>query len=86
MIRKESIKGIIREFHTGKLPRPIKRDISLPDGSNKIISIVGARRAGKTYLLFQKINELLEKGYSIEKILYINFEDERFDLKKDELD
>ena len=41
MIRKESIKGIIREFHTGKLPRPIKRDISLPDGSNKIISIVG---------------------------------------------
>ena len=86
MIRKESIKGIIREFHTGKLPRPIKRDISLPDGSNKIISIVGARRAGKTYLLFQKINELLERGYRIEKILYINFEDERFDLKKDELD
>ena len=86
MIRKEIIKSIIREFHTGKIPNSIKRDISLPDESNKIISIVGARRAGKTYILFQKINGLLEKGYSVEKILYINFEDERLELKKDELD
>jgi predicted AAA+ superfamily ATPase len=86
MIRKETIKSIIREFHTNKLPHPIKRDILLPAESNKIISLVGARRAGKTYLLFQKINELLEKGHTVEKILYINFEDERLELNKDELD
>ena len=47
MIKKEIIKSIIREFHTKKIPYTIKRDILLPDKSNKIISIY--RRMGKIY-------------------------------------
>lgn len=86
MTRNEALKSIIREFHTRKLPNLIERDILLPEESNKIISVVGPRRAGKTYLLFQKIREFLKKGIPIEKILYINFEDERLELHKEELD
>ena len=38
---------------------------------------VGLRRAGKTYLMYQRIRELLNEGTSVREILYINFEDER---------
>lgn len=46
----------------------------------KIIVITGFRRVGKTYLIFQLINELLKEG-SREEIAYFNFEDERIPLK-----
>jgi uncharacterized protein len=38
---------------------------------------IGARRAGKTYLLYQKIRELIAQGVSIDQILFVNFEDDR---------
>ncbi|MDR0749253.1 MAG: ATP-binding protein [Tannerellaceae bacterium] len=38
---------------------------------------VGLRRAGKTYLMYQRIRELLNEGTTVKEILYINFEDER---------
>lgn len=48
--------------------------------------LVGMRRSGKTYLLYQHIQELLSKGMSIDEVLFINFEDERInDINKDEL-
>ncbi len=39
--------------------------------------LVGIRRAGKSYLLIQRIYELLKEGVPEEHILYVNFEDER---------
>ena len=38
---------------------------------------VGIRHAGKSYLLYQRIQELLHKGHSWEDILFLNFDDER---------
>lgn len=38
---------------------------------------VGIRRAGKSYLLYQRMQELLAKGTNWDEMLYINFEDER---------
>lgn len=47
---------------------------------------VGLRRAGKTFLLYQYIQQLLSEGHSKEEILFVNFEDERInDIKKEEL-
>jgi predicted AAA+ superfamily ATPase len=48
---------------------------------------IGLRRAGKSYLLYQHIQSLIQAGQaSIEDILYINFEDERISsLKAEEL-
>ena len=83
---KEVLKTIIREFHSGKIPKPLKREIILPIDTYKVVTVTGPRRAGKTYLLFQYILELIKKGTPIEKILYINLEDERLDLTLKTLD
>jgi predicted AAA+ superfamily ATPase len=69
-------KTIIKDFHSGKLPELNKREMQAPINSGKIIAIIGPRRAGKTYYLFQLIGELQNK-ISKEEIIYINFEDER---------
>jgi len=45
--------------------------------SNQVIVIVGPRRSGKTYFLYQQIQELLKRGISRDRIIYLNFEDER---------
>ena len=39
--------------------------------------LVGLRQAGKSYLLYQRIQSLLSTGHRIEEICYINFDDER---------
>lgn len=39
--------------------------------------LVGIRKAGKSYLLIQRIHELLKEGVPEDHILYVNFEDER---------
>jgi uncharacterized protein len=69
-------KTIIKDFHSGKLPELNKREMQAPINSGKIIAIIGPRRAGKTYYLFQLIGELQNK-ISKEEIIYVNFEDER---------
>lgn len=52
-----------------------QRDIHLSDKLNYVL--VGLRRAGKSYLLYQQIHDLISKGHSPEEILYFNFEDDR---------
>ncbi len=39
--------------------------------------LVGIRRAGKSFLLYQRMQELLKQGMDWSDMLYINFEDER---------
>lgn len=38
---------------------------------------VGIRRAGKSFLLYQRMQQLLAQGMNWDEMLYINFEDER---------
>lgn len=53
----------------------IHRNISL-DGFDRQV-LVGVRRAGKSYILYGKIQELISQGHTWDEIIYINFEDER---------
>ena len=55
----------------------IPRDVELVDGLNYVF--VGLRHAGKSYLMFQRISQLIEQGHKKEEILYFNFEDDRID-------
>lgn len=71
------VQDLIGEFWDRDLSEVIYRDIDFPDLPNKIRVAVGMRRTGKTYLFLQKINQLLSKCVPRERILYINFEDER---------
>ncbi len=83
---KEILKTIIREFQLEELPTFVPRELELPLSSGKIIILIGPRRAGKTYLFYQHLSELLQKGTPREKILYLNFEDERLDFTPQTLD
>lgn len=85
-MRKDILKGIIRDFHVEPLPDLFDRDIEVPLSSGKIISLIGVRRSGKTSFLFNFIGKLNKQGIDMRKFLYLNFEDERLDLKTDELD
>ncbi len=64
---KEILKTVIREFHLEALPSFVPRDLKLPLSSGKIITLIGPRRAGKTYLFYQHLSELLQKGIPREK-------------------
>lgn len=84
---KNKIKTIIRDYHrriTGisVLQRGMRFE---PCGS---YVLVGLRRAGKSYTMFQDIQKLIADGEAaIEDFLYINFEDDRLgDIRMDELD
>lgn len=77
---KDIFRQIIVDFHGTSLPKPFKRDISipvLPEAVKKAVVLVGMRRTGKTWSLFQIMNDLLKAGIRKERLLYINFEDER---------
>ena len=41
--------------------------------------LVGVRRAGKSYMLYHRIQQLLSEGHKWNEMLYLNFEDERLD-------
>ena len=74
------IKTIIKDFHLRSLPPFKPRHLKVPLDLGKIITIIGPRRAGKTYYLFQLIESLEKAGIKREQILYLNFEDERLDF------
>lgn len=80
------LKGIIRDFHVEPLAELFDRDIEVPISSGKIISLIGVRRSGKTSLLLNSVGKLKKQGIDMKNILYLNFEDERLDLKTGELD
>jgi predicted AAA+ superfamily ATPase len=73
----DKLEEIIVEFHKEPLPRLFKRELSVPVDTDKVITIVGLRRVGKTYYLFQTIRELMDRGLEKKRLFYINFEDER---------
>ncbi len=76
MTKKEMFKYIIKEFHEARLPELYKRKLTIPE-TQKVISLIGLRRAGKTFYFYQLINNLIEDSINPSQILYINFEDDR---------
>lgn len=54
-----------------------RRNVSF-EGFDRYI-LVGIRRAGKSYLLYQQMQQLLAEGHDWSEMLYLNFEDERLE-------
>ena len=86
MKRKEIVKGVILQNQKRELAHLKNRNTDVPVNTGKIISITGVRRCGKTHLLLLSIKKLIAKGINKENIVFINFEDERLDLKANDLD
>jgi uncharacterized protein len=73
----EVIDGLIADFQERDLPQVTSRALSLPGLPGKADVLVGMRRSGKTWFLYQQIEERLASGIERERLLYLNFEDER---------
>lgn len=81
---KQILENIIKEWWSRPWPTIIPRDLNLKEYADlkvkKIVSVVGFRRSGKTYTLFD-----LAKKLGRENCVYINFEDERLSKKTETL-
>ena len=80
----------IKDFAEEGLPEVFDRDLSLgriqpPTRGNLVNVIVGVRRCGKTYRLYQEMRRIVAEGYPQDSILYFNFEDERLKPYEKEL-
>jgi len=73
---KEVFKRLVVDSQERKYKNIIPRDYDIPLDSNKIVSLVGIRRCGKTTILFELIQKLRD-SISKDRIFYINFEDDR---------
>lgn len=86
----DNFNSVIDDWADLPLPRYIKRDIKVSSDlmDEFIISITGPRRAGKTYVLFQMMDDLLRnQGIARENIFYVDLEDDRlFPFQTTELD
>lgn len=73
---REIIKKVIFDQHQViKNTDIVDRDIVLEKDANYVL--VGLRRAGKTTLLYKRVQDLIKEGVEWSQIIYINFEDER---------
>ena len=73
---KELLKSVLVDYQL-EIPRHevLPRNFRFEEFGNYVF--VGIRRAGKSYILYQRIQQLLNSGIGWDEILYINFEDER---------
>ena len=75
-MNKELFRAIISENQEfiGSIPL-VERPLHLEKSGNYVF--VGVRQAGKSYLLYQRVKELLGCGINLHDIVYVNFDDER---------
>ena len=73
---KETIKNVLADFRAEVPNFEVNpRDFAFEEFGNYVFT--GIRRAGKSFLLYQRMQQLLAQGTSADELLYINFEDER---------
>ena len=80
---RQVLKTILKDFHSSPLPPFKPRQLQVPLDLGKIVTIVGPRRAGKTWYFFQLMSALEERGIQRTQFIYLNFEDERLEFESD---
>ena len=81
----EAFAALVAEFEERVVPVPTQRTAALADLPGKADALVGMRRVGKTWRLFQHLHARLDAGVPRSHLLYVNFEDERLSLDGAEL-
>ncbi|MFH1322533.1 MAG: ATP-binding protein [Methanobacteriota archaeon] len=86
MDTKAKLKYVFVEWQERELPEFHMRHKTLRLESPHVADILGVRRCGKTYFMYQLISSLIESGIPKTNILYINLDDDRLlPLNGDEL-
>jgi predicted AAA+ superfamily ATPase len=68
---------LIREWQARPVPEYIQRDLILDIRGKLATAVIGMRRSGKTWRLFQEMRHLIDSGVDPAYILYFNFDDGR---------
>jgi predicted AAA+ superfamily ATPase len=80
-VNQELAKRIVAEWlEEWQMPPLVSREVAAPDLTklSDVLAVVGPRRAGKTYLMFEWIGRLLaDRACAREDILFVDFEDYR---------
>nr|MDO8061449.1 AAA family ATPase [Candidatus Freyrarchaeum guaymaensis] len=76
-MRRETWVEVIRDFHEQELPELVEREVNVPIRLpiRRAVSIVGPRRVGKTFYMFQLVKKILSSGVERSRVLYVNLED-----------
>lgn len=74
--KKNIFKYLIKEFHEFSIPLTYERELKIDENINKIITISGLRRTGKTFYFYSLIKKY-KKKVNKNRIVYINFDDDR---------
>ncbi len=74
---KEILTELILDFYDRKIPELKPRLINVPEHARNASIVTGMRRTGKTFRIYQRMNELLAQGVEKKRMLYLNFDDER---------
>jgi uncharacterized protein len=76
-MRKEALKYVLTENTARKFPATVPRTLELPLNTTKITTLVGIRRSGKTYILYDTMRRLEASGVDRRQMIFLNFEDDR---------
>ena len=75
---KEALREVMSQFYTDGVPTDaIGRQGRFPEIRNNATVVKGMRRTGKTYFTYLRMRELFASGISPERIVHVNFDDER---------
>lgn len=75
-ISKDIIKRCIRDKRDEiEAANIVSRPFSFEDHGNYVM--VGVRHVGKSYMLYQRVRQLLSQGHGWDEILFVDFDDER---------
>lgn len=86
MNKKIIFQQLIADFISKPLANIFPRELQIPEDIPKVISLLGPRRAGKTYVLFDLIKRL-RVNIPAHRLIYINLEDDRlFPILLEDLD
>ena len=75
---KTAIKAVLREFYEDGVPTDaVPRDVEYFERLRAATVVKGMRRTGKTFVTYLKMRELIEQDVDLNRIVHVNFEDER---------
>lgn len=73
----ELLSLLISDFQARPLPDVVPRDLRVPMLSGKATTLIGMRRVGKTYAMYDVMRRLQAAGVPKTALLYLNLEDDR---------
>ena len=83
---KTTLRELFSDFYETPIPEMTPRQVVIPEVPRCATVVLGMRRTGKTFLLYQRMNELLASGVPKDRMLHVNFEDDRLmDMTADDL-